>query len=50
MNVPVKIEQAEPAALVAELALAPLAVGDYVLALGGGGGARRLLVPLRIVP
>jgi hypothetical protein len=50
MNVPVKIEQSDPAALVAELALAPLAVGDYVLALGGGGGTRRLLVPLRIVP
>ena len=37
-----------PEALVAELALAPLAAGDYVLALGGGG-PRRLLVPLRIV-
>ena len=48
INVPVRIDQAEPAALVAELALAPLAVGDYVLALGGGSG--RLLVPLRIVP
>ncbi len=48
MNVPVKIDQAEQTALVAELALAPLAVGDYVLALGGG--SRRLLVPLRIVP
>jgi VWFA-related protein len=48
INVPVKIEQAEPTALVAELALAPLAVGDYVLALGGGAG--RLLVPLRVVP
>jgi hypothetical protein len=48
INVPVKIEQSEPAALIAELALAPLAVGDYVLALGGGPG--RLLVPLRVVP
>jgi VWFA-related protein len=48
INVPVKIDQTEPAALVAELALAPLAVGDYVLALGGGAG--RLLVPLRVVP
>jgi VWFA-related protein len=48
MNVPVKIDQAEPAALVAELTLAPLAAGDYVLALGGG--PKRLLVPLRIVP
>jgi VWFA-related protein len=48
MNVPVKIDQADPAALVAELALAPLAAGDYVLALGGG--PTRLLVPLRIVP
>jgi hypothetical protein len=48
INVPVKIDQAEPTALVAELTLAPLAAGDYVLALGGG--ARRLLVPLRIVP
>jgi hypothetical protein len=47
-SVPVKIDQAEPTALVAELTLAPLAAGDYVLALGGG--ARRLLVPLRIVP
>ena len=49
INVPVKIDQSEPAALVAELALAPLAAGDYVLALGAGG-SRRLLVPLRIVP
>ena len=48
MSVPVKIDQAEPAALVAELTLAPLAAGDYVLALGGG--RTRLLVPLRIVP
>lgn len=48
INVPVKVEQAEATALVAELALAPLAVGDYVLALGGGQG--RLLVPLRVVP
>ena len=48
MNVPVKVDQAEPAVLVAELALAPLAAGDYVLALGTG--PRRLLVPLRIVP
>ncbi len=48
MSVPVKIDQADPAALVAELTLAPLAAGDYVLALGGG--AKRLLVPLRIVP
>jgi VWFA-related protein len=48
MNVPVKMDQSEPTALVAELALAPLAAGDYVLALGGG--SRRLLVPLRIVP
>jgi hypothetical protein len=48
MNIPVKIDQAEPAVLVAELALAPLAAGDYVLALGGG--PTRLLVPLRIVP
>jgi hypothetical protein len=50
MNLPVKVEQSNPAALVAELALAPLAVGDYVLALGGAAGGRRLLVPLRIVP
>ena len=48
INVPVKIDQAQPTALVAELALAPLAVGDYVLALGTG--PTRLLVPLRIVP
>jgi hypothetical protein len=48
MNIPVKVDQADPAILVAELALAPLAVGDYVLALGEG--SRRLLVPLRIVP
>jgi VWFA-related protein len=48
INVPVRIDQAEPTALVAELTLAPLATGDYVLALGGGG--RRLLVPLRVVP
>jgi VWFA-related protein len=48
MNIPVKVEQAEPTALVAELALAPLAAGDYVIALGGG--PHRLLVPLRIVP
>jgi VWFA-related protein len=48
MNVPVKVEQSEPTALVAELALAPLAAGDYVLALGGG--PHRLLVPLRVVP
>ncbi|MEO5819334.1 MAG: VWA domain-containing protein [Vicinamibacteraceae bacterium] len=48
INVPVKMDQSEPAALVAELALAPLAVGDYVLALGSG--PKRLLVPLRIVP
>jgi VWFA-related protein len=48
MNVPVKIEQADPAGLVAELALAPLAAGDYVLALSGGD--KRLLVPLRVVP
>ena len=50
INVPVRIDRAEPAALVAELALAPLAVGDYVLALGGSGGPGRLLVPLRVVP
>jgi VWFA-related protein len=48
MNVPVRIDRADPVALVAELALAPLAAGDYVLALGGG--PTRLLVPLRIVP
>jgi hypothetical protein len=48
INVPVRIDQAQPTALVAELALAALAVGDYVLALDGG--SRRLLVPLRIVP
>ncbi len=48
MNVPVKVDQTAPEALVAELALAPLAAGDYVLALGGG--PKRLLVPLRIVP
>jgi VWFA-related protein len=48
MNVPVKVDQTVPEALVAELTLAPLAAGDYVLALGGG--PRRLLVPLRIVP
>jgi VWFA-related protein len=48
MNIPVKVEQSEPTALVAELALAPLAAGDYILALGGG--PNRLLVPLRIVP
>jgi hypothetical protein len=48
INVPVKVDQTEPAALVAELALAPLAAGDYVLALGGG--EKRLLVPLRVVP
>jgi VWFA-related protein len=48
INVPVRIDQPVPPALVAELALAPLAVGDYVLALGEGPG--RLLVPLRIVP
>ena len=49
INVPVKVDQTAPEALVAELTLAPLASGDYVLALGGGG-PRRLLVPLRIVP
>ena len=48
MNVPVKVDQTAPEALVAELTLAPLAAGDYVLALGGG--PKRLLVPLRIVP
>ena len=48
MNVPVKLDQTAPEALVAELTLAPLAAGDYVLALGGG--PKRLLVPLRIVP
>ena len=48
MNVPVKMDQTAPEALIAELALAPLAAGDYVLALGGG--PKRLLVPLRIVP
>jgi len=48
INVPVKVDQTVPEALVAELALAPLAAGDYVLALGGG--PKRLLVPLRIVP
>jgi hypothetical protein len=48
INVPVKVDQTAPEALVAELVLAPLAVGDYVLALGGG--PKRLLVPLRIVP
>jgi VWFA-related protein len=48
MNVPVKLDQPEPTALVAELALAPLAAGDYVLALGGG--PKRLFVPLRVVP
>jgi VWFA-related protein len=48
INVPVKVDQTVPEALVAELALAPLAAGDYVLALGGG--PKRLLVPLRVVP
>ena len=37
INVPVKIDQSAPAALIAELTLAPLAAGDYVLALGAGG-------------
>ena len=50
INVPVTIDRAGPAALVAELALAPLAAGDYLLALGTGGDARRVLVPLRVVP
>jgi hypothetical protein len=50
INVPVRIERPEPAALIAELALAPLAAGDYVLALGVNAGPRRLLVPLRVVP
>jgi VWFA-related protein len=48
MTVPVKVDQPEPGALVAELALAPLAAGDYVVALGTG--PKRLLVPLRVVP
>jgi hypothetical protein len=48
MNVPVKVDQSAPEALVAELTLAPLAAADYVLALGSG--PKRLLVPLRIVP
>jgi VWFA-related protein len=50
ITVPVRIERPEPAALIAELALAPLAAGDYVLALGANAGPRRLLVPLRVVP
>ena len=41
MNVPLKMDQAEPGGLVAELALAPLAAGDYVIALGTG--PKRLL-------
>ena len=48
INVPVRVERSEAEALVAALAFAPLAVGDYVLALGGGPG--RLLVPLRVIP
>jgi VWFA-related protein len=48
INVPVRIDRAEPEALVAELVLAPLAAGDYVLTLSGG--ADRLLVPIRVVP
>ena len=39
INVPVKVDQTAPEALVAELTLAPLAAGDYVLALGGGPDA-----------
>jgi VWFA-related protein len=48
INVPVKLDQSAPATLVAELALAPLAAGDYVLAFGSG--PTRLFVPLRVVP
>lgn len=48
MTVPVKVDRTEPAVLVAELVLAPLAAGDYVIALGTG--PQRLLVPLRVVP
>jgi hypothetical protein len=48
MTVPVKVDQAEPGRLVAELVLAPLAAGDYLVALGTW--PKRLLVPLRIVP
>jgi VWFA-related protein len=48
INVPVRIDGGGGAPLVAELSLAPLAAGDYVLALGSGPG--RLLVPLRVIP
>ena len=35
----------------AQLALAPLAAGDYVIELAGGaGGAGRVLVPFRVIP
>jgi hypothetical protein len=47
ISIPVKVDQTVPQALLAELALAPLAAGDYVLALAGG--PKRLLVPLRVV-
>jgi VWFA-related protein len=48
MDVPVRVNRAEPEALVAELSLAPLAAGDYVIAIGSG--TSRLLVPFRVIP
>lgn len=48
LEIPVRVEQPADSTLVAELILAPLAAGDYVMALRGGDA--RLLVPFRIVP
>jgi hypothetical protein len=39
-----------PSWLTAQLALAPLAVGDYIIELAVGGGASRTLLAFRIVP
>lgn len=39
-----------PSWLTAQLALAPLAVGDYLIELSAEGGARRTLLAFRIVP
>ena len=48
IDVPVRVNRPEPAGLVAELSLAPLAAGDYVIAIGAGAG--RLFVPFRVIP
>ncbi|HEY8549632.1 MAG TPA: VWA domain-containing protein [Vicinamibacterales bacterium] len=48
IDVPVRVNRTDASPLVAELTLAPLATGDYVIALGQGSD--QLLVAFRVIP